>query len=204
MSNISIREENLNVMLAELLVESGLRAIGEVVIKHRMPDVLVDLSGIRMVIEGKYPGNRKTLREQAIKRIDEGICDIVVMVEYVKLPLPSSLYITQKEIKEALRSGRFNVGFMTYIERIGIEKWISLKKRYKSEFYEDVDFRDLLAHILSVYDYVVSEDIIKPVVEKLENSVFKFAENVLSARVNVDRVKRALELGEGAEQYEPE
>ena len=41
-----IREENLNVTLAELLAESGLKAIGEVIIRRKMPDVLIDINGI--------------------------------------------------------------------------------------------------------------------------------------------------------------
>jgi len=101
-------------MLAELLAESGLKAIGEVVIRRRrMPDVLLDINGIRIIIEGKYPEKRKELVEKAYERIDEGLCDVVMIVEYAKLEISSNLtaffngVITQKDIKEALK--RLNI-----------------------------------------------------------------------------------------------
>ncbi|MBS7612212.1 hypothetical protein KEJ27_08455 [Candidatus Bathyarchaeota archaeon] len=53
----SIREENFNVVLAELLTERGLKALGKVVLRRRggrlEPDVLIELNGVRIVIEGK-------------------------------------------------------------------------------------------------------------------------------------------------------
>jgi len=52
------REEGLNVLLAELLAERDIRALGEVVLKkptRRFPDVLLVINGIRIVIEGKRP-----------------------------------------------------------------------------------------------------------------------------------------------------
>ncbi len=166
-----------------------------------MADIIIDLNGIFLLIEGKYPGHREELKRQAVQRIDEGLCDIVVMVEYAKLNISSTLLPTQKEIKEALRNGKFNVGFITFIERVGLEKWLrGGKKIATSQFYENIDFKDLLAYILTVYDYVVREDVIGPVVSKLENSVLLFAERVLRSGVNVERVKRALELEEGGEE----
>jgi len=205
MSWVKPREENLNVMLAELLAESGLSAIGEIVIRkvntgRRMPDVLLDINGIRVIIEGKYPGDRNILYEEACKRLDDGLCDIVMMVEYMNIPLRSSISVSQKDIKEGLMKGKFNVGFVTYIERIGLERWIPEKRGFKKQqFVENVDFKDLLAHLLATYDYVVGKDVLEPVISKLEKSIFAFAHQVRTAKINIDRLKRALELLGGEE-----
>ncbi len=43
---LNIREKNLSVMLAELLAESGIRSIGEVKLRGRMPDVMLDINYI--------------------------------------------------------------------------------------------------------------------------------------------------------------
>jgi len=54
---MNVAEENLNVMLAELLAERGLKALGEVILRKEgrrpQPDVLLELNGIRIIIEGK-------------------------------------------------------------------------------------------------------------------------------------------------------
>jgi len=196
----NVREESLNIMLAELLAESGLKAIGEIVIKvfkKRMPDVLLDINGIRIIIEGKYPGKRESLYKDAYRRIEEGLCDVVLMVEYARVPYPRTFEITQLDIKEALKKAKYNVGFITYIDLIGIEKWGQTENRFINEFYENIGFTDLIAHLMAAYDYIVREPFLDKVIEKLERQIFSFAEKVVSSGVNVDRLKRALELRKG-------
>jgi hypothetical protein len=65
---LSFREENLNVTLAELLTERGLKALGELILRKRKgrqePDVLIELNGVRIAIEGKKPGMWVALVEQ--------------------------------------------------------------------------------------------------------------------------------------------
>lgn len=83
---MSFREENLNVMLAELLAERGLRALGELVLrrggKRPEPDVLIELNGVRIVVGGKKPGAWNDLVRQCEERLDNNVCDLRVMVEY--------------------------------------------------------------------------------------------------------------------------
>ncbi|RLG98917.1 hypothetical protein DRO19_03660, partial [Candidatus Bathyarchaeota archaeon] len=76
---MSLREESFNVILAELLTERGLRALGEVILRKRRrrpePDVLIELNGVRIVIEGKKPGMWESLVKQCEKRLDDNVCD---------------------------------------------------------------------------------------------------------------------------------
>jgi len=115
-----VREEDLNVMLAELLSEYCLKAVGEVIIRRK--------------------------------------CDAVVMVEVVKLPpeKQTQLRIGQKMIKQALKNGIFHVGFVTYVDRGGLGRWIP-RMRKKPEFYENVDFQKLVAYLMTTYDALVKE-----------------------------------------------
>lgn len=189
-----VREENLNVTLAELLAERGLKALGEVLLK-KLPDVLLDVNGVRIILEGKKPGKRNELIRQAESRIDEGLCEICVMVEYAQVVI-KTLGATQKDVKEALNNGQFNIGSLTFADRIGLEKWIEGLKPKPISFQENLDFNDLVTFLMAVYDQVVKEDVLGPVVKRLDDSVHDFAKNVSIGNVNVRRLKAALDLRE--------
>jgi len=189
-----VREENLNVMLAELLAESGLKAVGEVIIRRKMPDVLLDINGVRVIIEGKYAGKREELYENACGRIDNGLCDVVMMIEYVKLPLgQTQMQLDQQMIKQSLKMGTFNVGFLTYIDRIGLDRWIPQIKR-EQEFYENVDFQNLVAYLMITYDALIKEDVLDKVINRIEEKIFSFSNKVIVDTPNVERLKKVLEL----------
>ncbi|MEM2322862.1 MAG: hypothetical protein QW657_06635, partial [Candidatus Bathyarchaeia archaeon] len=149
---MSFREENLNVMLAELLAERGLRALGELILRRGgrrpEPDVLIELNGVRIVVEGKRPGAWNDLVRQCEERLDNNVCDLCVMVEYSNIKL-DKLMPSQLDLKNALLNGRFNVGFLSYVDRAGIDKWLGVAP--KPEKYDNVSFNDLLAYIMSAY-----------------------------------------------------
>jgi hypothetical protein len=199
---MNVREEALNVLLAELLAEKGLKALGEVILKRNLPDVLIYINGIRIIIEAKKLGNREQLRKDCEDRLDKGMCDICVMVEYAALNV-TSISPTVTDLKKALLTGKFNVGFMTYIDRIGLEKWISnFKPKIKSEFYQSIDFQEFVTYLMSAYEYTVQEDIVTPVVEKLRVMVDDFSRVVLSSGVDINRLKDVLELKEKEKEKE--
>lgn len=191
---MDVREEALNVLLAELLAERGLKALGEVLLKKGRPDVLLDVSGVRIIIEAKKSGRRDELRKNCEVRLDKGMCDICVMVEYSALNV-ASISPTMIDLKETLLKSTYNVGFMTYIHRIGLEKWLKgFKPKVKSEFYTNIDFQEFVTYLMSVYEYTVEEDIVTPVVERLKYVVDGFSRRVLSYGLDVNRLKEVLEL----------
>ena len=197
-----VREEALNVLLAELLAERGLKALGEVVLKRGYPDVLLDVNGVRIIIEAKKIGKKEELRKNCEKRLDNGMCDICVMAEYAALNI-ASISPTVSDLKEALLKGKYNVGFMTYLDRVGLEKWLEgFKPRAKSEFYTDIDFQEFVTYLMSVYEYTVEEDVVTPVVERLRYVVDGFSRGVLSYGVDVSRLKEVLELREKGKKEE--
>jgi hypothetical protein len=200
---MSLREENLNVVLAELLAERGLKALGEVVLRKRggrpEPDVLIDLNGVRIVIEGKKPGMWDALLEQCKERLDNNVCDLCVMVEYSDIKL-RKLVPDQLDVRDALLRGRFNVGFISYVDRAGLDKWTGVAP--KPEKYVNVGFDELLTYLMSAYSRVVREDIIGPVIKRMNEVLDEFAVKVSTA-INVERLREVLELkGEGEESNE--
>jgi hypothetical protein len=193
---MSLREENLNVILAELLTEKGLKALGEVILRKKggrpEPDVLIELNGVRIVIEGKKLGMWDVLVEQCKERLDNNVCDLCVMVEYADLKL-RKLVPNQLDVKEALLKGKFNVGFLSYVDRAGLDRWMAVPP--KPEKYLDASFNDLLTYLMSVYSRVVKEDIMGPVIKRMNEVLDDFAKKV-STTINVERLKEVLELEE--------
>lgn len=198
-----IREESLNVTLAELLAEKGLIALGETILRRMggglRPDVLIELNGVRICVEGKRLGAWSELVKQCEGRLDNNYCDLCVMIEYTEVKLVK-LMPSQLDVKNALLKGKFNVGFMSYIDRAGLDKWINVKREY--EKYTNVSFDELLTYLISAYDRVVKEDIVGRVVEEMREVLNEFAIRVSSIGVNVKRLKQVLELRESGVEFD--
>ena len=193
---MGLREENLNVMLAELLAEKGLKALGEVILrkggKRPEPDVLIVLNGVRIVIEGKKLGMWDELVQKCQERLDNNVCDICVMVEYSDIKPVYSAY-TQLDIKQALLRSKFNIGFLSYLDRVGLDRRISVPS--KPEPYRDMGFDDLLSYLMSAYGRVVREDILEPVIRRMDEVLREFASN-LTSTINLGRLREVMELRE--------
>jgi len=92
MAPFRIREEVLNVYLADILSDRGLLSIPESIRRsvtggnRRLPDITIaDLRGVRIVIEGRInsgSGVREGLFRDALKRVEEGISPICLAVLY--------------------------------------------------------------------------------------------------------------------------
>ena len=189
-----VNEANVNITLAELLAEGGLKALGEVLGPSRArPDILLKFNGATVIIEGKKLGGWSELEKQCNKRLDDGECDICVMVEYLKLET-QSLHPDQADVKEAIRRGRFNVGVRTMLDRVNLEKW-GLKVQKMQEKYEDVSFDQLAWLIHNAYERLVNTDLLSAVVERIGEAVEGFAED-LEGEADVERMKTVLELME--------
>lgn len=186
-------------MLAELLADKGLKALGEVILKkpgrRPEPDILVVINGVRIVIEGKKPGKWNELVVQCQDRLDNNICDICIMVEYTELPI-EKVVPTQSDIKYAILRGKFNVGIISIIDRAGLVKW--MPTRASPERYDGIGFEDLLTYLMSGYSHLVKEDIVSPVVAKINEVLQSFSSSIVQS-TDVNRLKEVLELAEKEE-----
>src|SRR5437899_11559720 len=98
----AVRQEVLNVLLAQLLQERGLEVIPEQIVKdpfgfRRMPDVIVDFQGLRLAIEGEF--DSRTAHEKASgsanQRVEDGTAHIGMALVY-----PSALREIGRGINE--------------------------------------------------------------------------------------------------------
>lgn len=89
---MALRQEVLNVLLAELLQERGLVAVPEQVLKQplksvSLPDVIVDCQGLRLAIEAEFAMNaaaQKAAYESARERVEQAIAHVGIAIVYPK------------------------------------------------------------------------------------------------------------------------
>jgi hypothetical protein len=181
---MSFRQEVLNVVLAQLLRERGIISAPEDVLKYkgkrRMPDVLVDYSGLRTAIEGEVsdqPKAEEKAIKSATKRVEDGIAHIGVAIVYPEIlrnkkldALPSSLEACSLRIAVTTEAGQ--TGFV------------------------DGDL-DYLADILRrTFDQLVREDVVNRAVAKLEGGIEQYARVVSSSPATCERIAESLGIRE--------
>ncbi len=114
MSSQRNREEVINTQLAVLISRLGVTANAETIHFHgrQRPDVLFELRGLRVVIEGKFsdhPNAEEIVLEDARKRIRSGIAHIAAAAVY-----PRALRSTQTaKILDALSSSQLKYRIVT-------------------------------------------------------------------------------------------
>jgi len=164
----SLREEVLNVKLAELLSRSGLLSVPESILSERagrrMPDIIVgNYWGVRVVLEGR-PGDqrsaRKRLERDCRRRIEEGIAAIAIGVIY-----PPELKHSQwVELEQKFRQATFRIKVFS---EVGEGEWV------------DSDLDGLSAILRRAYESLVNEDVVSASVEELRQSI-EMASKLLS------------------------
>lgn len=187
-----------------MIAERGLVSLGEVIVRkgkgRRLPDILVLLNGLRLNVEGKKVGSWDALKEQGIRRLEEDVCDICALVEYVEVET-SSVAPTQVDLKNSLMRGKFNLAFLSYADIAGLRRWdpdsVQLNKL------QGVAFSELLTYLMNVYSQASTYDVIVPIVERMEATLAQFSTR-LSNEVNTDRLKDVLELTEPKREEENE
>lgn len=109
------REEVLNVRLADLLLTKGLDARPEIILRSgkRLPDIIVDLEGVRVILEAR--SSRQNLLADTSARVTSGICTIAVGILYPPIVRDSI------DIASALETARFDI-YLVYYERSGLKQ----------------------------------------------------------------------------------
>ena len=155
-----LREEVLNVKLAELLSRSGLLSVPESILsedaRRRLPDVIIgDYWGVRVVLEGRIadrPNVQVTLENDCLRRIEEGIAAIAIAVRY-----PRELrYSDWATLERKLRTVTFRIKVFS---EVGAGEWI------------DSNLEGLSAVLRRAYESLVHEDIVNASVEELRQSI---------------------------------
>ena len=145
--NARQREEVPNVYLAELVCGLGIKAAPETIQeggKHR-PDVLMQYSGMRVVIEGKYadaPSAENSVLNDAQKRIDLGVAHISLAVIY-----PPEIRTTDSSIlKKTLKKTGFR---FCVLSEVGQGQW------------HDGGVDDILGEIRRAQENMSKQDVVR-------------------------------------------
>jgi hypothetical protein len=181
---VRVREEVLNVVLADLLDARGLLSIPESIRTsasgkgRKLPDVTIaDLWGVRIVIEGRIGKNatvRDSLLRDAKKRVEQGISPICLAVLYPPgLRNVESLTLLRKELART-----------TLLVR-------AVTEGSEGEWGEATV--DGLADTLRrSYELLVSEDVVVGAVEEIENSLDITSEIIAASPAAAPRLRMIL------------
>lgn len=101
------REEAINVQLANILTERGFEASGETVRGRARPDVLVNLQGLKLVLEGRVASQRTSLFRDAAERVESGVADISMAVLY---PQDLQTAAGMRDLTRRIERARFSGG----------------------------------------------------------------------------------------------
>jgi len=155
-----LREEVLNVKLAELLSRSGLLSVPESILteeaRRRLPDVLIgNYWGVRVVLEGRTDNRanvKTTLETDCIRRIEEGIASIVIGILYP----PELRNSDWANLDQIFLSTTFQIKVFSEAEQ---GDWIN----------SNLD--GLSATLRRAYESLVQEDVVNLAVEELQQSI---------------------------------
>jgi len=166
-----VSEAALNVEFASLLREQGLSVLGEARIQSprglRKPDVLIQLNGIRIILEGRFEEHK--LEEDCRRRLEEGLAELSVAVVYPDETISWEDWQAEGP-KAYLRQAVFRVRiFRLSGENTGIHQtpWQNLR------------LDELLQHLETAYRALVSENLVERAVARLSEGIARAADALL-------------------------
>ena len=183
LNNLSVRfrQEVLNVALAEILEEIGLVAVPEEIVKdagqRKIPDVLVEVQGLRLAIEGEIgvEGSAMSRAEDSAKsRVEGGLAHIAVAVVY-----PESLACAEsvESLKDRMREA--DISFRIFTESRETEALTGTP-------------RDLASALRRTLDWMASEDVVKSAVAVMHAGLEVFSGAALPKPGIIARLARVL------------
>jgi len=174
------RQEVLNVVLAQLLLQRGVVAAPENMIKlaqrRNMPDVIVDYRGLRVAMEGEVsdaPNAREKALKSARRRVEEGLSHIGISIVY-----PQELRnIPFDRLSTTLATSTLQVAIVT-------ESGDTAFSPYSLE--------DLENALRRTYDHLTQEDVVAQAVAALDEGVERFALAMAHISARIPDVAQAL------------
>ncbi len=174
------RQEVLNVLLAQVLVERGVVAAPENILttsagKRKMPDVLVEYQGLRVMIEGEIASAQAQAKAKssANKRVEDGIAHIGVAVVY-PLELRDAAFAT---VKDELIASTLDIAIITESDDTGFVQG-------------DVDY--LERALRTAFDHLIEEDVVEQAVAAIDAGVEYFAASIAPLPGSVGRIAEVL------------
>lgn len=187
-TGFDVREEVINVLLADILTEMDLLSVPEA-IRHTLqsrnrslPDVTVaDLHGVRVTLEGKVGTSAATLAaltRAAQRRVEQGLSPICLAVAY---PDPLRRASSLRQLRSALTNAELRV--RVFVES-GALDWETTRV---------AGLGDILRRS---YELLVSEDVVASAVDELDQAIEAASELLVLQPAVPERLRQRLGITE--------
>jgi len=187
------RQEVVNVKIAELLRKAGFKeVVAEVITKGNLPDVMINVSGVRVVLEGWFEKSvsPNVLKDKCRKRIEDNICDLAIGIFY-----PDSLREAKNEdeLINKIKQSEFEA-FIFYPSSKGVVDQALGK----------VSFEQLAENINYLYSQVVKTDLLREKIIEIERAIQDFSNILLTSGIFfssekvIEELKKVLGIEEKA------
>ncbi len=192
------RQEVLNVLLAQLLEERGLVAAPEQILRHptgdtKLPDVLVDFQGLRLVIEAEFAstaGAKERAYLKAQQRVEQGIAHIGVAVLY-----PAGLKgLAYEQQKSELARARMQFCVLTEVSITPFPQLQLLEVSDKAPWFSG-NIEQLIESLGRCYDQLVNDETLTRAVVLVEASIEWFISALKAQPASIERLAGLLGTG---------
>lgn len=188
------REEVINVQLANALASRGLEANAETIVAGGRPDVLIDLEGLKLILEGRIASQQAALMRDAEERLEEGLADISMAIVY---PEELRTAINMMDLTSKIEAARYD-GRIFYISSTGSA----------SNSFEGASLGEVIEYINNVFRLRVQNEVVRDQVNLLRDTIEDVVDQAsatnlfFSSDVLVGRLKQALGIDPNAGQDE--
>ena len=172
------RQEVANVLLAELLCESGFAAAPEQVLRRfkggttSLPDVLLDYKGLRLAIEAEFKHDSSSARraaDKALERVELGVAHLAIAVVY-----PAKLQsVPFEKMKSALQDQKFEFAVVTEANSPIEQQYLFSHAPALPDFVSG-SVQTLVEALHRSYERLVADDVVSSAVAKIEASMSNF------------------------------
>ena len=202
-----VRQEVLNVLIAQLLQErvqervmivAPERILKDPFAARRMPDVLVDYQGLRLVIEGEIAsrGARAKAGQSALRRVEEGIAHIAMALIY-----PAQLRNLGRnvvELKKSLSETTLEFAVVTESEATQAQFAFPEQPEKQIEFvrFNQGDLNALVEELRRAYEQLLKDDVLERAAKALDNAIGVFLSSLNIQPATIKRFAAVLEIRE--------
>lgn len=190
------RQEVLNVILAQLLNKRGVIAAPEQILKKpmesiKLPDVLVDFNGLRLIIEAEFEGAgaEQKAYKSAKQRVESALAHIAFAVIY-----PAKLKTCKfSSIERTLEGAKLRFALVTEVILDPVQQ--ELFKEGIPQFYSG-SINELASSLRQSYEQLVRDETLENVVNMLQADIESFASAVWTKRGPLGRLAEILNVGQ--------
>jgi hypothetical protein len=183
----------INVKIADALRKMGFKAAGEIITSSGIPDVMVEIGGFKINMEGWFEKGVQLseLKSKCRERIENGICDIAIGLLY-----PETLREADhdEELENKIKQSEYEV-FIFLPSKEGVDEK-GLGKMKLEKVAESLNY---------LYTQTVKADLLRDKIDKIDEAIQVCAEITsisslfFSSPKIIEELKKVLGIGEDVE-----